>query len=224
MTEVYPNVNRKTIQWRIHELKKRGIIHHISRGVYSFTEKHNYSPSISPALKRLYSKIHKGLPYAMICVWDTRWFNEFMELQMFKTYMVIEAEKEVAEAVHNRLVGPSISVYLDPGKELFEKYIPYQEHVIIVKSMISESPTMEINGIVCATLEKLLVDCLADPLMFSAQQGEVDSIYRNAFSKYSININAMKRYASRRNRQLELEKEFKTMAKNGINAADLNDK
>lgn len=221
MTGLYPDLNRKTIQWRIHELKKQGIIHHVSRGVYSFTEKHNYSPSISPALKRLYSKIHKELPYAMICVWDTRWFNEFMELQMFKNYQVIEVEKDVAEAVHNRLVSPTISVYLDPSKELFEKYIPNQEQVIIVKSMISEAPTVEIKGIVCAALEKLLVDCLADPLMFSAQQSEVDSIYRNAFSKYSININAMRRYASRRNRQSELEEEFKTLAKNGISAADL---
>jgi hypothetical protein len=154
-------------------------------------------------------------------VWDTRWFNEFMELQMFKTYQVLEVEKDAAEAAHNRLVSPTASVYLDPGRELFEKYIPNQEQVIIVKSMISESPTMEIKGIVCATLEKLLVDCLADPLMLSAQQDEVDSIYRYAFSKYSININAMRRYASRRNRQHELEEEFKTLAKNGISAADL---
>jgi hypothetical protein len=217
----HPNLAEKTLQWRIHELKKKGIVHHVSRGIYSFTEKRIFIPSVSSDLKRLYNKINKELPYAAICVWDTRWLNEFMELQMFKHFLIIEAERQAAEAVHNRLVSPRVSVFLDPDKELYEKYIANHDEVIIVKTMISEAPTLEVNGIVCASLEKLLVDCLADTLLFSAQQNELSNIYQTAFARYKINTNAMRRYATRRNKKSYLEEQLKTLAKNGKSARNL---
>jgi hypothetical protein len=210
----YPDVAIKTLQWRIHELKKKGILHHVTRGIYSFEERSEYQPAISRSLKRLFIKIHRSLPYAVICVWDTRWFNEFMELQLFKHFLVIEARKDVAEAIYNRLASPTISVFLDPDKEIFEKYIVNHDEVIIVKSMISEAPVMTHGNIVCASLEKLLVDCLAEPVMFSAQQAELDNIFRNAFDRYTININSMKRYARRRNKLKELETRIQTFGKN----------
>ena len=55
-------------------------------------------------------------------------------------------------------------------------------------------------------MEKLLVDVLIDKNLFAAQQGEVENIYRAANEKYSINKQKMRRYASRRNQQEEVEK------------------
>lgn len=209
----YPDVAIKTLQWRIFELKKKGVLHHVSRGTYSFQQRPEYKPTISPSLKRLYNKVNKELPYASICVWDTRWFNEFTELQLFKHFLVIEAEKDVTEAIHNRLVSPTVSVFLNPDKEIFEKYIVNHDEVIIVKSMISEAPVANHQNIVCASLEKLLVDCLAEPVMFGAQQSELDTIFKNAFDRYTININAMKRYARRRNKLKELETRIQNFGK-----------
>lgn len=210
----YPEVSIKTLQWRIYELKKKGILHHVTRGTYSFQQHPEYKPTISSSLKRLYNKIHKELPYAPICVWDTRWFNEFTELQLFKHFLVIEAEKDTTEAIHNRLVSTSASVFLNPEKEIFETYISYHDEVIIVKSMISEAPVASHENIVCASLEKLLVDCLAEPVMFGAQQAELDTIFKNAFERYTININAMKRYARRRNKLKALEMRIQNIGKN----------
>lgn len=210
----YPDVATKTLQWRIYELKKKGVIYHVTRGTYSFEERTEYRPALSRPLKRLYNGIHKELPYAAICVWDTRWFNEFTELQLFKHFLVIEAEKEVSEAVYNRLVSPTVSVFLNPDNVIFEKYIVNHDEVIIVKSMISEAPVTSQESIVCASLEKLLVDCLAEPVMFSAQQAELDTIFKNAFDRYTININAMKRYARRRNKLKELGTRIQNFGKN----------
>ena len=221
LRSLYPDLAQKTIQWRIHELKKKGVIHHISRGIYSFEEKIAYQPKISPALKRLQSKVRKELPYTAFCVWDSRWFNEFMSLQLFKHFLVIETEKESTEAVYARLSGSGLKVFIEPDRSVYENYISNYDEVIIVKSMISEAPTIELDGIACASLEKLLVDCLADGLMFSAQQNELSSIFENAFNRYNVNVNSMKRYASRRNKQIDLEKQLKTLAKKGNNAAIL---
>ena len=55
------------------------------------------------------------------------------------------------------------------------------------------------------TLEKILVDIIADEELFAAQQGELEFIFKSAFDKYNINESKMKRYASRRNRKTEIK-------------------
>lgn len=209
----YPAVSSKTLQWRIFELKKKGILHHVTRGTCSFQQQPEYRPTISRSLKRLHNKIYKELPYANICVWDTRWFNEFTELQLFKHYLVIEAEKEVTEAIYNRLANTDVRVFLNPKKEIFKTYIAYHDEVTIVKPMITEAPVANHGNIICASLEKLLVDCLAESVMFGAQQVELDGIFKNAFERYNININAMKRYARRRNKLMELKSWLQNIGK-----------
>jgi hypothetical protein len=213
LEKLYPEAALKTLHWKIHELKKKGIIHHVSRGIYSFNKKKEYTPEISIQLKRLYNKLHKELPYLPICAWDNKWFNEFANHQMFKHFMVIETEKDATESVFNRLITPTGPfVFLDPDRITFEKYIGNHDTAIIVTPMVSESPTIQISGIVCASLEKLLVDCLANPIMFGAQQNELGTIFQGAM-RYKVNINAMKRYARRRNKHNELEKQIQNIGK-----------
>jgi len=77
---------------------------------------------------------------------------------------------------------------------------------LIVKNLISESPLKKVNQIVTPTLEKLLVDMTIDTNLYAAQQSEIRFIYDSIFNKYEINKNKMKRYAYRRNRELEVEK------------------
>ena len=45
-----------------------------------------------------------------------------------------------------------------------------------------------------------------DTNLYAAQQSEIRFIYDSIFNKYEINKNKMKRYAYRRNRELEVEK------------------
>ncbi|MBK8786380.1 MAG: hypothetical protein IPN43_07745 [Chitinophagaceae bacterium] len=96
----------------------------------------------------------------------------------------------------------SKKVFLNPTEDIFNRYISNFNEVIIVQPLISESPITEQGGIKIASLEKLLVDCVADKDLFAAQQSEIDFIFKTAQSKYSINISKIKRYARRRN-QLE---------------------
>ena len=84
------------------------------------------------------------------------------------------------------------------------------DDAIIVKNLNSESPTVKESKIVVPMLEKMLVDMLIDENLFSAQQGELDYIFKSAYKKFTINESKMKRYASRRNREVELEKKINT--------------
>lgn len=209
-----PGYKATSISWKLHNLKLQGLIQSPGYGTYSYQAKNTVQWSISAALKRYFNKIHKEFPFIEICIWDSRWFNPLMLHQPFKYYIVIEVEKEAAESVFNSMTDVSKKVFLNPTEEIFSRYISNFTEAIIIKPLISEAPIMEQEGIKVATIEKLLVDSVADKELFAAQQGELDYIYRNAWSKYNININKLKRYARRRNQTVRVkELLLKTMAK-----------
>ena len=201
----FPNLAKKTINWKINQLKSIGILSHLSRGIYSLKKKNDFTPEIPPYLKRINSKIKKELPYLNFCIWDSRWFNEFMVHQIFRYYIVVETEKDATNSVFNSLTEFSKKVFLDPNKDIYSNYIINHNEVIIVMPLISESPLLEIDNIKTPSIEKLLIDCLIDTDLFAAQQDELDNIYQSAFNKYFININKIKRYARRRNQLIEFE-------------------
>lgn len=103
------------------------------------------------------------------------------------------------------------SAFLEPTKDVFEKYITESNNLIIVKTLITETPTQVIDGVNISTLEKILVDIFCDKIIFSAYQGnEMRTIYKEAFSKYSINKSKLFRYADRRGKKEELKKYINT--------------
>lgn len=206
LLELAPNISKSTINWRLHKLKSEGLIQSPNYGIYSLTSKGNFKPPISSSLKRIYNKIAKEFPFAEVCAWESRWFNEFMQHQLFRFYLVVEVEKDVTESVFNSLTDFSKKVFLNPDEDIFTRYISNFNEVIIVKSLISESPIHEFENIKLATLEKLLIDCLCDKDLFASQQNELEFIFKSVFQKYNVNVSKMKRYASRRNQLIGLEK------------------
>lgn len=202
----FPDLRESTITVYLSKLKKAGIINNPLRGIYTISSKSNLKPEINQALKKVYNKIHKEFPFIKICVWNTKWINDLMRHQTFKNFTVVETEKEAAEQVFNSISESTKNVYLNPDEEIFNRYISTNtEEVPIIKNLVTESPTMQIDKIEIPSLEKLLVDIIIDKDLFAAQQGELDFIFNTAFKKYPVNIAKMKRYAMRRNREQENE-------------------
>lgn len=193
--------NENTLSWKIHDLKTKGIIHHLSRGVYTVhEEKKEYRPEIIKDALQLYNAIQQQLLCTTLCVVDTKWYNEFMLHQALKHYLIIEVEKDTQATVFNRLIKMGKPAFLNPSLDIFENYIAYKEEVIIVKPLISESPLIEQEGIEIASLEKMLVDCLCDNEIYRAQFQEFEAIFRNATEKFNVNSSKLRRYARRRNK------------------------
>lgn len=207
----FPELSEGTITVYLSKLKKAGKINNPARGIYSITDKQIFNPEINQNLKKLYNKIHKELPYIEICVWNTKWLSDLMRHQPFKNYTIIEVDKDGSEQVFNTVNEFIKNVYINPDKEIFERYISSNtEEVIIIKNLVTESPTVKSNKMEIPALEKLLVDIIIDKELFAAQQGELDFIYKSAFNKYAVNTAKMKRYAIRRNKENELERMINT--------------
>ena len=199
LQKVYPNSAGSTLRWRLYDLKDRGVIKQVGRGIYSLNRKADYLPELTSVIKQLYKTVQKSFPYISFCVWDSYWFNEFMVHQAFKRYYIIEVEKDAIESVFYRLTEKNKNVFLNPQKEIFEKYIVSYDETIIVIPMISESPLLKVNQINIPSLEKLLVDCLVGDEIFATQQNDLEYIVQTIFERYNINPSKIKRYAARRN-------------------------
>lgn len=207
----FPELAEKTIHWKINQLKSKGILSHLGRGAYSLSKKLAYTPELSLNLKRIFNKVKKELPFINLCIWDSRWFNEFMIHQIFKFYIVVETEKDATDSVFNTLSDYSKNVFLNPDKEIYSRYIINHDEVIIVKPLISEAPIIEIEKIKIPAIEKLLIDCFIDIDLFAAQQDELDNIYQSLFQKYFVNLNKIRRYARRRNQLSEFENKIEKL-------------
>ncbi len=204
----FPNWSDNTINMYLSKLKKDGVLNNPSRGIYEIHDKEKFHPKIQSNLKRTYNKVKREFPYISFCIWDTLWFNDFMIHQPFKSYVVLEVEKDACESVFSFLSQTMKNVFFNPDEEIFERYIHNLDEVVIVKNLISESPLIKRDKITIPALEKLLVDMLIDASLFSAQQNEKEIIIKNVKQNFTLNELKMRRYASRRNRENEINEIF----------------
>lgn len=204
------NIKRSTVDWRIYELTKLGILHRIGRGTYSLSETYYFKPEVSRSLKLLFGTVKNQFPYLNICIWNTKLINEFMLHQPGRFYTILEVDKDAMEPVFYELKDQGRDVFLNPSEEVLSKYVISKKEPIIITSLITEAPLEEINGIKTATLEKVLVDICSNEILFSSQQGaELSRIYETAFEKYTISETKLLRYARRRNRKEVVEQLIK---------------
>ncbi len=128
-------------------------------------------------------------------------------------YILIEVDKEAVQAVFFYLKEQRFSVFIEPTKDLIEKYLPEEKETLIVKSLVSEAPLQVINGINTPAIEKILVDIFCDDVIFAAQQGpEMGTIFQEVLNKYTVNENRMMRYANRRRKKESFREYLNTIS------------
>ena len=165
------DINLSTIDGRIFELIKKGVLFRIGRGKYSFHEKQAFHPQLENSLIKLSTLIKKHLPFLDFCIWNTKCINVFMVHQPFRFYTILEVEKDAMESVFNILREENKNVYIDPTQDTLDKYVSFKTEPIIITNLVSEAPLFQNNTTSSITLEKLLVDIYCNATLFAAQQG-----------------------------------------------------
>ena len=205
-------VKQTTVNWRVYALVQMGILQRIGRGKFSLGESRKYLPEVTPKIKRIYNKVKKEFPYLDICIWNSSTLSTFMLHQPGKFYYLVEVEKEATNTVFYFLRENKFAVFIDPTQDILEKYSPLEKDILIVKALVSEAPVLSINGILTASIEKILVDIFCDQVIFSAQQGaEMRTVFNEALHKYTVSHSKMLRYADRRNKKDPFDKFLKSI-------------
>ncbi len=207
------DIKQTTVNWRVHTLVQSGVLQRIGRGKFTLGKGRNYVPEISTTTKNIFKKLKAEFPYANLCVWNTSVINEFMQHQPNRFFVLVETDKETTNSVFYFLREIKKSVFIEPTNDILEKYIVNEKEIFIVKPLVSEAPTQNVNDVETTTIEKMLVDIFCDDIIFSAQQGaEMRTIFKEAFAKYTINQSKMLRYADRRRKKEELNQFVKTIS------------
>ena len=198
-----PDVKKSTVNWRIYKLVQLGILTRTGRGKFLLEGNQiHYFPQLPLKLKTLNHKLQNRSPFLNTCLWTTAVYNELMLHQPGKAFYIVEVDKDAVESVFFFLKEQKYSVFMDPTRELLNKYVPEDKNPWIVKPLVTEAPVQKVSKVVTTTIEKMLVDILCDSEILDAQQGsEKDRIFQVASERYIIHENRMLRYADRRNRK-----------------------
>jgi hypothetical protein len=198
-----PDLKESTLRWRIHRLKEAQILLPVRRGVYSLNKKPIFRPTISKKLERIESLYSAGFSPSLTCIiWSTEWLHQFMVQQPNTHLIIIETEKESLESLFYHVQDEFKNTYLNPEKNIIRDYVIRQKEAVIIKPIISRSPTQILESeIEIASLEKILVDLYCDSDLFLSYQGsELENIFANAWKTYSLNLSVLMNYANRRKR------------------------
>lgn len=208
-----PSLPRSTLRWRIHELNNKGVLSRVKRGVYNLgSEVRKWKPEISKEVKTIESKLQKEFPYLTFCIWSTKWLLNFTQHLPTKYFTLVDTERDTEESVFYYLQNTrkDSGVFLKPSKDEVQKYLGSSENPFVIRPLISQSPLMTVNEVQVPKLEKIMVDLVADEVLFSAFQGkELKTIYSNIVDKYDVNLSTLKRYGQRRNKWDEVKQYLK---------------
>ncbi len=194
-----PDITDTNIRKVVYRLKEKGVIISLKRGVYKLVDKPLFVYDIDNYIR----KIHKifvtkfsGISY---CIWSSQWLHQFMNLQPFNHFYIIESEKDILDDLFYLLKDNNTNAFLKPDKDLSERYMLESDKSIAVKLLPSRSPTVEEEEIEVPSIEKMLIDTYCDSDIFFFYQGnELRNIFNNAFRNFHIDYSKLLNYADRR--------------------------
>ena len=195
-------VKKTTINWRIYTLVDNGIIQRIGRGKYKLGKQKEFKPLVPEDTQSLYLKLKEEFPFLDISIWSTKWIAQWM-LHIPNNYeTIIEVEKGSEENVFYFLSEIRGNVFLNPSKDILDKYANRNESITIIKNLITDAPLQEVEQVKISSIEKILVDLILDTELYAAYQGrDLDSIIENAFQYNTIKKDTLLRYADRRRKK-----------------------
>lgn len=200
-----PEIPRATVNWRVYELVKQGVLERIGKGRFKIGKLKLYQPEITTKLFKINKSIRTNFPFITYCLWQQQWINEFSQHIAKTGVILVEVERDSAESIYHFLKDSFSSVFYKPGKEMLQDYILSLESALLVKPIVSEAPIQEVRGVPTVSIEKLLVDVFSDAEFEYARGQETIHIFENAFGSYSINQTKLLRYADRKKKKQEVE-------------------
>ena len=206
----YPDGSLRSIDTELRQMVCAGVLKRIRNGRFSLisdARRLPYIPDISPEMKTLSLKIKEMYPYLDFCIWQGRALSSFMQHIPGLDMLMVETDRNASEAVYEdvRKLAVGRTVLLRPTEKECRLYAAGSPSLIL-RDLISEAPTMSVDGVTTASLEKILVDATIAPEFEFARGAELYTIYENADQMYRIGKKTMLRYAARRGRKEEIGK------------------
>jgi hypothetical protein len=207
-SKFYPDLKEETFRWRVYELRQEKLIVPIKRGIYKlYSKEETYIPDVTNIQKKINRLLNNTYTEFTYCSWNSSWLNSFSRHQIFTNTLFIEVDTDLVQSVFHLLNDNSFkNVYIAPDENIIDNYISENKESIVVKPIISKSPTYKISNVPVPYLEKMLVDLFCEDKLLRAFQGhEQVTIFRNAFDEYKIDISRLINYSRRRKKEHQIK-------------------
>ncbi len=198
-------INIVTVRQYLSALFRAGNLERVGAGLYSLRRRQDFSYSPSTTVAETYKTLKSALPFADFCVYDGSIIAPIQHHLSINNAIYVETNRDVVDTVFGKLKNDGQTVFRQPDAQFVYDYIDLRKQCFIVKALVSESPTMTVDGIVIPTLEKLLVDIQADADFDYLRGAESQNMFNQAFSLFSINIQRLMRYSRRRNLEQKIQ-------------------
>lgn len=188
------------------------MLQRVGHGVYSLEDKTTFRPAFDESQCDLYRSLREDFPYSDLCIWSTSIFSEFMTHQPFQLYAIVDVDADTVTGIFYAMQDMGLPVFIADDAHLIERYGNQQNEIYIIKSLVTQAPVLQLDEIVTTTLEKALVDLFCDIELYNAYQGnERNTIFKEAFNKYTVNLSKLLRYADRRGKKDRLTEYLKKL-------------
>lgn len=179
-----PGVPEQTVFSRIRSLERKGLIYESGRGRYSLGAKPVYKAKVSPKMLELNKLLVSEFTGASLCI-----------STLDESNIIVETDRKVVDKMLVFLRGRYLNVFT------FREAIANRsalKDAIVVKALITDSPLVSFEEMNAPSLEKTLVDLVADKDFFRLDDEAIHKEFQRAFEVYPINRNRLVRYAGRR--------------------------
>lgn len=219
----YPTAKPTTIDWHIYGLLQQGLLAKAGRDNYQVIDKTPQSAfgqnvPLPKPFNTWLEPLQVEFPYLTICLWSTRWLQPLLMHVPLVEYWLIEVEREAVDAVYAFCqrtwatgLNSDVPVVRATDWPVLESYLADTSTIAFIKPLISEAPLQPFGSVTTITVEKLIVDLLADESVFFLYQEELPRIIEGLTEHYVINLNRLQRYARRRNHLPQLQQLLATL-------------
>ena len=177
----------------------------VGQGEYALPEKQEFSYNPPKKVVNLYNRLKAELPFTDFCIYDGSILNSIQHHLSINHVIYVETNRDAVETVFARLRDRHKNVYRQPNTAFMYDYVDLRSDCIIVKTLVTESPLMKVEGICVPTLEKMLIDTQKDADFDYLRGTESQYMFQLAFDLYTINTQRLLRYARRRNIEQETQ-------------------
>jgi hypothetical protein len=197
-------IPKSTVNWRIWELVKVGILERVGRGLFIRGKTIQFRPFIRNQLKRLDDKIKAQYPFLKYCLWENDMIRTFQQHLSGSRFILIDVDKDGVEALFEFLRETNKHTWIRPGPDMMYKYVLQQNDSIIVRRLISQAPVQFSGKTQTVTIEKMLVDVFADGEFNYLAGNELSLVFKTAYERFTVNQNKLLRYAGRKGQREKL--------------------
>jgi hypothetical protein len=202
---INPSFNDRSFDWLVYHLCREQIIRRVARNAFVIYRDEyvlaDYRANLTAEAKRVLDYLSGLYPFLSFSVWETKQLNEFANHQLERNYIFVEIEKPLEQSVFRALQEEfALPALYKPSED--DLYLYSGQVTLVVLALTSEAPVYGHR----AAIEKVLADLWANRLVDSIiSSAEHPNIFEEAFSKYSVNKNALMRYARRRGKADEIK-------------------